>query len=42
MLDVTDPEPLPSDNLLWGMKNVLITPHVSGISIWSYTTGRGA
>ena len=32
VLDVTDPEPLPSDNLLWGMKNVLITPHVSGIS----------
>ena len=28
-LDVTDPEPLPSDNALWRMPNVLITPHVS-------------
>ncbi len=32
VLDVTDPEPLPKDDPLWGMKNVLITPHVSGIS----------
>ena len=32
VLDVTDPEPLPIDNPLWGMKNVLITPHISGIS----------
>ncbi len=32
VLDVTDPEPLQKDNPLWGMKNVLITPHVSGIS----------
>ncbi len=31
-LDVTDPEPLPSDSKLWGLKNVLITPHVSGAS----------
>lgn len=29
-LDVTDPEPLPKDNRLWNMSNVLITPHVSG------------
>jgi phosphoglycerate dehydrogenase-like enzyme len=28
-LDVTDPEPLPSDNALWQMNNVIITPHVS-------------
>jgi phosphoglycerate dehydrogenase-like enzyme len=28
-LDVTDPEPLPADNALWHMPNVLITPHVS-------------
>ena len=27
-LDVVDPEPLPSDSPLWGMPNVLITPHV--------------
>jgi phosphoglycerate dehydrogenase-like enzyme len=26
-LDVTDPEPLPADSLLWDMPNVLITPH---------------
>ncbi|MEV5692268.1 2-hydroxyacid dehydrogenase [Micromonospora globbae] len=29
-LDVTDPEPLPADHPLWGMPNVLITPHVAG------------
>jgi phosphoglycerate dehydrogenase-like enzyme len=28
-LDVTDPEPLPSDHPLWRMSNVIITPHVS-------------
>jgi len=27
---VTDPEPLPPDSKLWGMPNVVITPHVSG------------
>ncbi len=26
-LDVADPEPLPPDSPLWGMPNVLITPH---------------
>ncbi|HEX3464033.1 MAG TPA: D-2-hydroxyacid dehydrogenase [Candidatus Elarobacter sp.] len=29
-LDVTDPEPLPADDPLWTMPNVLITPHVAG------------
>ena len=29
-LDVTDPEPLPADSPLWGMENVILTPHVSG------------
>jgi len=29
-LEVTDPEPLPSDHKLWKFENVLITPHVSG------------
>lgn len=31
-LDVTDPEPLPRDSELWGMENVIVTPHVSGVS----------
>lgn len=31
-LDVTDPEPLPDGHKLWGAKNVIITPHVSGAS----------
>ncbi len=31
-LDVTDPEPLPKDSELWGLPNVLITPHVSARS----------
>ncbi len=29
-LDVTDPEPLPSDHELWQMPGVIITPHVAG------------
>ena len=29
-LDVTDPEPLPSDHPLWNEPNVIITPHISG------------
>jgi phosphoglycerate dehydrogenase-like enzyme len=29
-LDVTDPEPLPSDHRLWRIENVVITPHVAG------------
>jgi phosphoglycerate dehydrogenase-like enzyme len=31
-VDVTDPEPLPADHPLWGLKNILITPHVGGDS----------
>ncbi|NMA62314.1 MAG: D-2-hydroxyacid dehydrogenase [Firmicutes bacterium] len=31
-LDVTDPEPLPTDSPLWEMDNVLITPHNSGFT----------
>ncbi|WP_049981007.1 D-2-hydroxyacid dehydrogenase [Halolamina rubra] len=31
-LDVTDPEPLPSDHPLWGFDNVRITPHNAGHS----------
>ena len=29
-LDVIDPEPLPSDNRIWGLQNAVITPHISG------------
>ena len=31
-LDVTEPEPLPADHELWGMPNVIITPHIGGDS----------
>jgi phosphoglycerate dehydrogenase-like enzyme len=29
-LDVVDPEPLPADHPLWGLPNVLLTPHMAG------------
>ncbi|MCL2421669.1 MAG: D-2-hydroxyacid dehydrogenase [Defluviitaleaceae bacterium] len=29
-VDVTDPEPLPTDSKLWDLPNVILTPHVSG------------
>ncbi len=32
VLDVTDPEPLPPEHPLWGLPNVLITPHMAGDS----------
>ena len=32
VLDVFAQEPLPSDSPLWNLKNVIITPHVSGLS----------
>ncbi|KSU80848.1 Phosphoglycerate dehydrogenase [Fictibacillus enclensis] len=32
VLDVFEEEPLPANNPLWNMKNVTITPHISGIS----------
>lgn len=31
-LDVTDPEPLAADDVLWDCPNLIITPHVSGAS----------
>ncbi|KAH7323020.1 D-isomer specific 2-hydroxyacid dehydrogenase [Stachybotrys elegans] len=31
-LDVTDPEPLPEGHKLWNTKNLIITPHTSGLS----------
>ena len=37
-LDVTTPEPLPSNDLLWHSKNILITPHVSGNDSLELTT----
>ncbi len=39
-LDVTDPEPLPLDDELWTMKNVMITPHVAGNLYLAETTER--
>lgn len=29
-VDVTDPEPLPTDHPMWELPNVLLTPHVAG------------
>lgn len=29
-LDVTEPEPLPADHILWSLPNVIITPHNGG------------
>lgn len=29
-IDVTEPEPLPESSPLWGMENVLLTPHTAG------------
>lgn len=30
ILDVTDPEPLPADSVLYDLPNVMLTPHVAG------------
>ena len=32
VLDVFDTEPLPADHPLWGLDNVVVTPHISGPS----------
>lgn len=39
-LDVFEREPLPADSPLWGMEQVIITPHVSGTSLhyWDAAT----
>lgn len=31
-LDVYETEPLPADHPLWGMPNVILTPHIAGVS----------
>lgn len=31
-LDVTEPEPLPPEHPLWTLPNVVITPHIAGVS----------
>jgi len=33
VLDVFEKEPLPSKSKLWGLRNVIITPHISGINL---------
>jgi phosphoglycerate dehydrogenase-like enzyme len=33
VLDVFEDEPLPKESELWGLENVIITPHVAGINI---------
>ncbi|MEW5931804.1 MAG: D-2-hydroxyacid dehydrogenase [Gemmatimonadota bacterium] len=40
-LDVFSREPLPAESPLWGLSNVLVTPHVSGTShrFWRRETG---
>ncbi|MCZ6680927.1 MAG: D-2-hydroxyacid dehydrogenase, partial [Candidatus Poribacteria bacterium] len=34
-LDVFETEPLPADHPLWGMENVIITPHTAGVGPYS-------
>jgi Phosphoglycerate dehydrogenase and related dehydrogenases len=33
ILDVFEEEPLSPESELWGLENVIITPHVSGINL---------
>jgi phosphoglycerate dehydrogenase-like enzyme len=36
-LDVFETEPLPADSPLWTMENVIITPHVAGLTPYYFT-----
>ncbi len=38
VMDVTEPEPLPTSSRLWDMPNVIITPHVGGQAAWRIDT----
>ena len=39
-LDVTEPEPLPADDELWDLDNVIITPHIAGQLLLPETLNR--
>lgn len=39
-LDVMTPEPLPADHPLWGTRNLILTPHVSGNMTLGYTCDK--
>jgi phosphoglycerate dehydrogenase-like enzyme len=36
ILDVFDPEPLPSDSPLWSTPNLIVSPHVSSDDVNGY------
>jgi len=35
LLDVMDPEPPPADHPMFGMENVILTPHAAGVDLKS-------
>ena len=39
-IDVTDPEPLPKDSILWDCPNLILTPHISGFYHLRHTYDR--
>jgi phosphoglycerate dehydrogenase-like enzyme len=42
-LDVTEPEPLPSDSPFWNLPNVILTPHIAGKGQFGFRgIGQGA